>query len=138
MRERNEGEFISLQKLNFARSYFLRYLYILIFFCFISSAQGRLYSGAGTQQDPFIIDSAEKMNDIGLNQADWDKHFMLDADIDLSAYTGTQFNMIGYRVLGPQGSEVPFTGVFDGNGFEISNFTYSSTGIDRIGVFLVM
>jgi hypothetical protein len=58
------------------------------------------------------------MNTIGLssNSGDWDKHFKLMSDIDLGAYTGTQFNIIG--------SIQSFTGTFDGNGHTISNFTY--------------
>ncbi len=50
------------------------------------------------------------------------------ADIDLSAYTGTSFNIIGSLY----GS---FRGVFDGNGKRISNFTYTSTDTNRIGLF---
>jgi hypothetical protein len=68
------------------------------------------------------------MNAIGANRNDWDKHFKLMADIDLSAYTGTSFNIIGSMY----GS---FGGVFDGNGYTISNFTYTSTDTNRIGLF---
>ena len=52
--------------------------------------------GTGTESDPFQICTAEQMNEIGLqvNEDDWDKHFKLMADIDLAAYTGTQFNII--------------------------------------------
>jgi hypothetical protein len=35
------------------------------------------------------------MNAIGANSNDWDKHFKLMADIDLSGFTGTDFNIIG-------------------------------------------
>ncbi|MHC4546858.1 MAG: GLUG motif-containing protein, partial [Planctomycetota bacterium] len=61
--------------------------------------------------------------------SDWDKCFKLMADIDLSGYTGTQFNIIGIDI------HHPFTGVFDGNGHTISNFTYTSTGTRYIGLF---
>jgi hypothetical protein len=67
------------------------------------------------------------MNAIGAEFNDWDKHFKLMADIDLGTYTGESFNIIGYSFL-------PFTGVFDGNGHTISNFTYISHGIP-IGLF---
>ena len=50
----------------------------------------------------------EQMNTIG-NPGDWASHFKLMADIDMSAYTGTQYNIIGNR---PH----TFTGTFDGNG----------------------
>jgi hypothetical protein len=82
------------------------------------------------------------MNTIGLNQGDWDKHFKLTADIDLSAYTGEEFNLIGNAWLGPGPPPAlviePFTGVFDGNGHTISNLTYSATADDLyyVGLFV--
>lgn len=69
--------------------------------------------GTGTPEDPYQIWTAEQMNTIGLNPSDWSKSFKLMADIDLSAYTGKQFNPINQ-----------FTGNFDGGGKIISNFTY--------------
>ena len=42
---------------------------ILAVLTFSVSAFARLYDGGGTEADPFIIDSAAKMNDIGNNQA---------------------------------------------------------------------
>ena len=81
--------------------------------------------GTGTPDDPFLIETAEQMNAIGLHQEHWDKHFKQIAHVDLSAYTGEQFNMIG---IDGNGQVTPvFIGVFDGNGYEIRNFTYSST-----------
>jgi len=70
------------------------------------------------------------MNEIGLHEDDWDKHFKLMADIDLSSYTGTEFNIIG-----SYSPWRPFTGIFDGNAHTISNFTYTSTDTDYIGLF---
>ena len=65
------------------------------------------------------------MNTIGAEPNDWDKHFQLMADIDLSGYAGTDFNIIGGR----------FTGVFDGNGHTISNFSYTTSNGLYIGLF---
>jgi hypothetical protein len=87
--------------------------------------------GAGTPDDPYLIDTAEHLNAIGAEPNDWDKHFRLTADIDLSAYTGSQFNLIGlYRAaLDPnEDLEVPFSGVFDGQGHTIANLTYEVAG----------
>ncbi|MHC4539423.1 MAG: GLUG motif-containing protein [Planctomycetota bacterium] len=92
-------------------------------------------TGAGTEDDPYLIYTAEQMNLIALYEDDWDKHFRLMADIDLSGYTGTDFNIIGYWVGLDSSDNRPFTGVFDGNGHTISNFTYTSTGKDHIGLF---
>jgi hypothetical protein len=71
------------------------------------------------------------MNEIGLHEEDHDKHFKLMADIDLSAYSGTTYNMIGVHTRGGGW----FSGVFDGDGHTISNFTYASTYPDSVGIF---
>jgi hypothetical protein len=75
--------------------------------------------GSGEPNDPYLIYTAEQMNAIGTEPNDWDKQFKLMADIDLSTCTGSQFNIIG--------GNSAFTGVFDGDGHTISNFTYVST-----------
>jgi len=99
----------------------------------IESALGGTYSGGtGTETDPYLISTAEDMQAIGANPGDWGKHFLLTADVDLSAYTGTQFNIIGY--YGASNND-PFTGVFDGNGHTISNFTYTISDNYEIGIF---
>jgi len=85
--------------------------------------------GSGTAAEPFIIATAEHMNEIGAYPTNWDKHFLLVSDIDLAGFTGTQFNVIGIDYSNA------FTGVFDGNGRTISNFTYDSNGVDYIGLF---
>ena len=104
-------------------------LALLIGVCFlVSSARGALYGGGGTAELPYLIYTPEEMNDIGNNAGDWDKHFKLMADIDLSGYTGTAFNLIGT-------DSTAFTGVFDGNDHTISNFTYECEHLDYIGLF---
>ena len=85
--------------------------------------------GSGTQDNPYLIYTAEQLNMIGRSLCDWDKHFKLMADIDLVGYEGDQFNVIGI------GRNWAFTGVFDGNGHTISNFSYMSTDTDCIGLF---
>jgi hypothetical protein len=85
--------------------------------------------GTGEPNDPYLIYTAEQMNEIGLHQEDWDKHFKLMADIDLSSFTGASYNIIGVDW------ENPFTGVFDGNNKKISNFNYSSINRLFVGIF---
>ncbi|MHC4111304.1 MAG: GLUG motif-containing protein, partial [Planctomycetota bacterium] len=86
------------------------------------------FEGSGTEEDPYLIYTADQLNTIGLIVCDWDKHFKLMANIDMSGYTGTGFNIIGNTIT-------PFTGVFDGSDHTISNFTYTSTGTDYVGFF---
>jgi hypothetical protein len=86
--------------------------------------------GSGTEADPYQIWTAEQMNTIGLNPADWNKTFILKADIDLATYTGTQYKRIG---IDPGNS---FSGSFDGNGHVIRNLTYkTNTTTMFIGLF---
>jgi hypothetical protein len=54
--------------------------------------------GTGTAEDPYQIWTAEQMNEIGLNLDDWDKYFILAADIDLSGYPGDTFHIIGRQI----------------------------------------
>jgi hypothetical protein len=96
--------------------------------------------GSGTADDPYLIETAEQMNTIGLRPEDWDKHFRLTADIDMNDLGGTRVNLIG--TLGD-----PFGGVFDGNSHTIANLVYLVKDEDspptwsevfRIGLFRVI
>ena len=119
------GEFTNLKKILFVS--------VLIVMCVFSLPAGAKYGGgSGTAEDPYLIYDANQMNDIGANSGDWDGHFKLMADIDLSDYNGTKFNLIGEYI---DQFRNPFEGVFDGNGHTISNFTYTSTNISYVGLF---
>jgi hypothetical protein len=93
--------------------------------------------GTGTKDDPFLIYTAEHMQEIGSKRYHWDMKFKLMNDIDLSQYDGQdgrpRFSKIGYY----NGSldYLAFTGVFDGNNCTISNFTYVTTTEKMVGMF---
>ena len=89
--------------------------------------------GSGTAEEPYLIHTSQQMNAIGANSNDWNKHFKLMEDINLSAFTGTDFNIIGYYIS--DDNKKPFMGVFNGNGHTISNFTYTSADRDFAGIF---
>jgi len=84
--------------------------------------------GSGTKEDPYQIWTPEQMNTIGLNPGDWGKHFKLMADIDMSAYTGTEYNIIGNKTT-------YFSGTFDGNSHVIINLTIERPTENYIGLF---
>jgi hypothetical protein len=84
--------------------------------------------GCGTEEEPYLVYGAGSMQVIGASKHNWDKRYKLMADIDMSEYTGTMYNIIGNY-------DDPFEGVFDGNGHTISNFTYDSNGVGGIGLF---
>ncbi|MGB2808801.1 MAG: GLUG motif-containing protein [Sedimentisphaerales bacterium] len=102
---------------------------------FALPAQAQYGGGSGMADDPYLIYTAEHLNAIGANPGDLDRHFKLMADIDLAGFTGTSFNIIGELYYDAGWVLNPFTGVFDGNGHTISNFTYTSTEGDNIGIF---
>jgi hypothetical protein len=123
---------------------------ILVLFAltFITSpAQARYGGGTGEPNDPYLIYTAEQMNAIGAEPNDWDKHFGLMADIDLTELGDRPFNIIGTYLMTPpiRGSESgthlltpPFTGVFDGNGHTISGFVLTPAHPYAIGLFSVV
>jgi hypothetical protein len=88
-------------------------------------------TGGGTEDSPYLIYTPDDLNLIGLFQCDWDKHYKLMADIDMSGFDGKdgkpRFNIIapgrlhGDEELIFQG--IPFTGLFGGNGHTISRLT---------------
>jgi hypothetical protein len=99
--------------------------------------QAKYSGGSGTPDDPYQIATPQDLNDIGNHEEDWDKYFILVNDVDLAGYTGSQFNIIGKG--SPPRFQDPntrgFSGVFDGKGDRIWNFTYSSTKISSVGLF---
>lgn len=114
---------------------------LIICYCSLTLADEKYGGGTGEPNDPYQIWDANDMQAIGADANDWDKHFILMADIDLNSYTGTDFNIIGagYYESPPTGFPyfvgTPFTGTFDGNGHEILNFTYDYSGDYITGLF---
>ncbi|MHC4069801.1 MAG: GLUG motif-containing protein [Planctomycetota bacterium] len=109
---------------------------LLVFvFVFGSAVFGQPWVGSGDANDPYQIWTAEDMQAIGADANYWDAHFVLMEDINLSAYTGTSFNIIGEVYYDSGWVVKPFRGVFDGRGHTVSNFTYDSNGVDYIGLF---
>lgn len=107
-----------------------------------STAPAKYGGGTGEPNDPYRIWDANQMQAIGTDPCDWSSHFILMADIDLSSYAGTEFNIIGagYYEIPPFGFPyfvgTPFTGTFDGDGHEILNFTYAAGAEDDFtGIF---
>ena len=108
-----------------------------------------ILAGEGTQENPYLIFTPEDLNMLGLAMCDLNKHFRLMADIDLSGFDGREgrpaFNIIapGKEVVYDDGycwgsycQGHPFTGVFDGNGHTIWNFTYASTDTAKVCIGL--
>lgn len=96
-----------------------------------------VYSGGtGDSNDPFIISSPEDLDTLGQTVCHLDKHFKQTADIDLGGFDGLD-GRPAFAVVGKD--FFTFAGVFDGNGFTISNFTHSSSKSNEfVGLFGVV
>jgi hypothetical protein len=101
------------------------------FFVFaLDAVARRAYAGgAGTADEPYLIGTADQMNAIGATPDDWDKHFQLQADIDLSTCTAGTFTIIGSSYT------QPFRGTFDGAGHVIRNLVISDSAGRCFGLF---
>lgn len=84
--------------------------------------------GDGSPENPYQISEPNQLNAIGANANLMDKNFILVNDIDLSGFTEDQFNIIG-------NATTKFTGIFEGNGYVIRNFTYDADWDDYCGMF---
>ena len=94
--------------------------------------------GTGTAEDPWQISTAEQLYRI---HDDLTAHYILTADIDLSAYENwTPIGAFQSLSDAPEDAEVPhpdyaFTGTFNGDGHTISNLTVSSDAPMGAGLF---
>jgi len=112
----------------------------------VASATARYGGGSGTPDDPYKIATAADLIALGESPEDYDKHFILTADIDLdpnlpcSAEATPGCKVFDKAVIAPDTDPVksyfqgtPFTGEFVGNGHVISHLTI--TGKDFLGLF---
>ena len=100
-------------------------------------AYAKYSGGTGESNDPYLIYTAEQMNSISAEPNDWDKHFRLMADIDMGTVDPNTTKPIGGSASAFF-EDSPFTGVFDGGGFVIYNFSCSSLEKDGVGLFGVV
>ncbi len=93
--------------------------------------------GAGTVEDPFLIETKEHLNNVRNNL---DAHYKMIADI---VFTEADFakggafynNVAGWVPIGTN-EAVPFIGVFDGDGFTISGLQVKPAHLyDSVGLF---
>jgi hypothetical protein len=114
----------------------------LSFLCLFAANCAFAYSGGnGEPNTPYKIANVADLLQLAADTGNYDKCFILTADIDLASYTFTaaviapDTNNSIYGFLG-----TPFTGVFDGNEHKITNLTINSYGgetryIGYLGLF---
>ena len=111
----------------------------------VSTATAKYSGGTGEPNDPYQIATAADLIALGETPEDYDKHFILTADIDIDP------NLPGRRVFdkaviapdmdpcdldwrgGPLFTGAVFTGVLDGQGHTISHLTVN--GGNYLGLF---
>jgi hypothetical protein len=116
------------------RSCLICLMMMAVFVC-AGAANGKYGGGNGDSNNPFLIFSAGDLTQIGNNADDWDKHFLLMSDVNMSDLnTPGAFPIIGYFQWDPYTSR-PFKGVFDGNKKRIINLNITKVGHDYTGLF---
>jgi hypothetical protein len=92
--------------------------------------QPKYSGGSGTESDPYLIANKADLLTLGTSTNDYGKSFKMTADIGLAGETFTSA-LIG------QGSGIPFTGNFDGDGYKIINLAINTGGADKdyLGLF---
>jgi len=113
---------------------------VLIAVCLLSSPVYAKYSGGtGEPNDPYQIATAADLIALGETPEDYDKHFILTADIDLDPNLPGR-KVFDKAVIAPDANDAngwfdgtPFTGVLNGNGRTISHPTVQAK--DFVGLF---
>ena len=73
----------------------MKKLAILIILCgFPLCAYAKYSGGTGEPNDPYLISTPEDLNAIGHDPNDWDKHFLMTADINLLDFNETNFRKL--------------------------------------------
>ncbi len=100
---------------------------------FVLPVQAKYSGGTGEPNDPYQIATAADLIALGQTPTDYDRHFILIADIDLSTFDGGE----GRPALPTVGtSDSRFVGVFDGAGHTISHFSRVFVRLEDNGVGL--
>jgi hypothetical protein len=117
-----------------------RTIILIISICIIDLPANANYSGGdGTPENPYQIATIEDLMLLGDNPEDYDKHFIMTADIDLDPNLPGR-KVFDRAVIAPDIDSIKeyfqgtrFTGIFDGNWHTISNLTVK--GKDYLGLF---
>jgi len=107
------------------RPRFTIYAVLVFVFTFTAPSHADYSGGSGTAPEPYEIGAVADWQYLMDTPTDWDKHFILTADLDLQDVA-----------LSPVGNDANnFTGVFDGNDHIIHNVDISTPETDYVGLF---
>ncbi len=106
----------------------VKLLFLAIFFPSFLFAQ---YSGGnGSSDNPYKLSTCADLEKLMNSNSDWNKHFIMTSNIDLSGYTPTQG---GIKPIGDGISD--FSGSFDGQSKCISNLAINTSSNSYVGLF---
>lgn len=95
-------------------------------------------AGSGTSEDPYVISSFSELEKIGEPGGKYplDAHYILGRSIDASITRDENYKEgRGWQPIGSSDDQSPFTGSFDGRGFQIKNLNINRPGEERVGLF---
>jgi hypothetical protein len=113
----------------FLKNTFIKFIVVVILLIILyssASAEKSFHSGYGTEDEPYLIQTAEQLNSV---RYFLDKYFKLISDIDLSKYSAEY----GWIPIGTESNK--FKGTFDGNGYKIENLSTSFPDSPCVGLF---
>lgn len=98
----------------------------------IAQGSGIQPPGNGTSAEPYRIANLNHLEWVIANPTSWNKHFVQTANINASATSswGTHLN-VGWSPIG--NSTTKFTGVYDGQGFAVTNLFMNRWQIQNAG-----
>ncbi|AQQ72299.1 hypothetical protein SMSP2_02682 [Limihaloglobus sulfuriphilus] len=102
----------------------------------LTAPEGTYDGGSGFYADPYQIATPQQLDAIRYYPQDWDKYFVLTADIDMSGYSYDTALIAYDTVSGNSGFDgEQFTGNFNGDGHTISNLNLGSDNASFAGLF---
>lgn len=93
------------------------------------------YAGAGTEAEPYQIRSAEDWQTLMRVPGDWDKHFIVTADLDFSGMVLTPVAPDTLASMAYQFEGIRFTGSLNGQGHTLRNVEIYQPDKDFVGLF---
>jgi len=99
------------------------------------SALGVYSGGTGEPNDPYQIADANDLLDLAGTTTDYDKCFILTADVNLEGQVFAMAIIAADTSPSSDFQGTAFTGTFDGNGYKITNFAIDGGSNDYLGLF---
>ncbi|MGY6521966.1 MAG: PKD-like domain-containing protein, partial [Mongoliitalea sp.] len=113
-------------------------LWVSVFFQVQAQTAIAPASGNGDPGNPYQIATWQNLYWISQNSSEWGKHFVQTADIDFadaSTAITTWDGGAGWTPIGLSSFVNPFSGIYNGDGYTISNLFINRPLSDRIGLF---